>query len=56
MRISFQVNGQDPGNYRLELWETFGEPFGSECHSGSGRLEVHCRFERERLDGQPDDL
>jgi hypothetical protein len=31
MRISFKVNGADPGNYRLELWEAFGDPIGSEC-------------------------
>lgn len=31
MTISFKVNGADPGNYRLELWQPFGDPLGSEC-------------------------
>ena len=31
MTISFKVNGADPGNYRLELWQPFGDPIGSDC-------------------------
>ncbi len=28
MTISFKVNGADPGNYRLELWQPTGDPLG----------------------------
>ena len=28
MRISFKVNGADPGNYRLELWLPTGDQSG----------------------------
>ena len=31
IRISFQVNGADPGKYLLELWQPTGDPIGSDC-------------------------
>ena len=51
MRISFKVDGADPGAYRLELWTGDGS-----CERIADVSKFNGRFERERLEGQPDAL